>query len=50
VTGFGEYSLDAWLGIAGHLPAVDTWIALALGIVGGFANLALRRRPALVRT
>lgn len=52
VTGFGQYSLDALLGIAGHLPAVDTWIALSLGVVGGFANVALRRRPAaaVVRT
>jgi putative oxidoreductase len=52
VTGFGQYSLDALLGIAGHLPAVDTWIALALGVVGAFANVALRRRPAIavVRT
>jgi putative oxidoreductase len=52
VTGFGQYSLDALLGIAGHLPAVDTWVALALGVVGAFANVALRRRPvaAAVRT
>jgi len=46
VTGFGQYSLDTLLGIAAHLPAVDTWIALALGVVGGFVNVALRRRPA----
>lgn len=46
MTGFGQYSLDAWLGIAGRLTAVDTWIALSLGIVGGFANVALRRHPA----
>jgi putative oxidoreductase len=46
VTGFGQYSLDTLLGIAGHLPAVDTWIALTLGVVGGFANVALRRPPA----
>jgi putative oxidoreductase len=46
LTGFGQYSLDNWLGIAGHLPLTDTWIALAIGIVGGFGNLALRRRPA----
>jgi len=52
VTGFGQYSVDALLGIAGRLPAADTWIALALGIIGGFANVALRRRPApaVVRT
>jgi len=47
LTGYGQYSLDNALGIAGHLPASDTWIVLALGIVGGFANLALRRRPAV---
>jgi putative oxidoreductase len=46
LTGFGQYSLDNWLGIAGHLPLADTWIALAIGIIGGFANVALRRRPA----
>ena len=46
LTGFGQYSLDNWLGIAGHLSVIDTWIVLAIGIVGGFGNLALRRRPA----
>jgi putative oxidoreductase len=46
LTGFGQYSLDAWLGIAGRWPATVTWIALSAGIVGGFANVALRRRPA----
>ena len=45
MTGFGRYSLDGWLGIAGHWPLALTWIALALGIVGGIGNLALRRRP-----
>ena len=46
LTGFGQYSLDNWLGIAGHLPVIDTLIVLAIGIVGGFGNLALRRHPA----
>jgi putative oxidoreductase len=46
LTGFGQYSLDNWLGIAGHVPVIATWIVLAIGIVGGFGNLALRRRPA----
>jgi putative oxidoreductase len=46
LTGFGQYSLDAWLGIAGRWPALVTLIALGAGIVGGFANVALRRRPA----
>lgn len=50
LTGFGQYSLDNWLGIGGHLPLADTWIALAIGIVGGFANVALRRRPAAAQT
>jgi len=48
VTGFGQYSLDALVGMAGRWPAAVTWIALLAGIVGGFANLALRRRPAIV--
>ena len=47
LTGYGQYSLDNALDIAGHLPTSDTWIALALGVVGGFANLAIRRRPAV---
>jgi putative oxidoreductase len=47
LTGFGQYSLDAWLGIAGRLSAGGIWIVLALGIIGGFANLTLRRRPAI---
>jgi len=47
LTGFGQYSLDSLLGIAGHLPLTDTWIALTIGVIGGFANLALRRRPAV---
>jgi putative oxidoreductase len=48
-TGFGLYSLDNWLGIAGHLPVIDTWIALIVGVLGGFANVALRRPPAVVQ-
>jgi putative oxidoreductase len=47
LTGFGQYSLDGLLGIAGRLPLTDTWIALTIGVIGGFANLALRRRPAV---
>ena len=45
MAGFGPYSLDAWLGIASRWTATVTWIVLGVGIVGGFANLALRRRP-----
>lgn len=47
LTGFGQYSLDAWLGIAGSWSASVTWMVLAVGIVGGFINVGLRRRPAL---
>jgi putative oxidoreductase len=50
LTGYGEYSLDAWLGIASQWAAPVTWIVLTLGIAGAFANLALRRRPAAVST
>ena len=46
LTGFGEYSVDALLGVAGRWSAEFTWIVLVLGIVGAFLNLALRRRPA----
>ena len=47
LTGFGEYSLDALLGVAGRWSAPFTWIVLILGVAGGFVNLALRRRPAI---
>jgi putative oxidoreductase len=47
LTGPGLYALDVALGIAGLWTPAVTWIVLALGIVGGFANLALRR-PATV--
>jgi putative oxidoreductase len=48
-TGFGQYSLDNWLSIAGHLPVIDTWIALIVGILGAFANVALRRPPVVAQ-
>lgn len=46
MTGFGRYSLDALLGwgAAGSWPVTAIWITLAIGIVGGFGNLSLRRR------
>ena len=49
LTGFGQYSLDNVFGIAGHLPIADTWIALLVGVIGGFANVALRRPPAVAQ-
>jgi putative oxidoreductase len=49
LTGFGEYSVDALLGVAGRWSAGFTWIVLMLGVAGAFVNLAFRRRPATVR-
>ena len=39
--GNGAYSLDAVLGLTWSAQVV--WTALALGVVGGFANLAIRK-------
>jgi putative oxidoreductase len=47
LTGFGAYSLDAVLGLTWPAPAV--WATLALGVLGGFANLALRKADAAPR-
>jgi putative oxidoreductase len=44
LVGFGPYSLDAWLGIADRWTLTATMLVLGAGIVGGFANLSLRRR------
>jgi len=43
LAGPGLYSLDAALGIQGLWTPALVWGALAVGIVGGFANLLLRR-------
>ena len=43
LTGFGAYSLDAALQLT--WPLTVSWVALALGILGGVANLGLRRAP-----
>ena len=39
--GNGAYSLDAVLGLT--WPAEVVWTALGLGVIGGFANLAVRK-------
>jgi putative oxidoreductase len=44
--GFGRYSLDEWLGIADRWAPAVTWTALGVGVVGGLANAAIRRRSA----
>lgn len=46
LTGYGPYSLDAWLGIGGMWTMTTILIVLGLGIAGGLANLTLRIRPA----
>jgi len=43
LTGFGQFSLDAWLGLTSLWTPAVTWIALAVGIIGGIVNLLLRR-------
>jgi len=46
LTGPGAYSVDALLGLESLWTPAVVWGVLATGIVGGFANLLLRR-PAL---
>jgi putative oxidoreductase len=43
--GNGAYSLDAALGLTWSAQIV--WIVLGAGIIGGFANLAVRKAPAV---
>ena len=43
LTGPGRYSLDALLGLTSLWTPGLSWIALALGVVTAFANLAARR-------
>jgi len=45
LAGPGRYSLDALLGISSAWTPTLIWTALVVGVVGGLANLALRRRP-----
>jgi putative oxidoreductase len=45
VAGFGAYSLDAILGLASFWTPAMSWGVLAAGILGGLANLAVRRKP-----
>jgi putative oxidoreductase len=41
-TGYGDISLDTLFGIAGFWTPELLWAALALGVLGGVANLLLR--------
>ena len=45
LTGYGAYSVDAWMGTAGQWAASTVWGALGLGVLGALVNLAMRRRP-----
>lgn len=45
--GYGPYSLDALLGISSGWSPTITWVVLAIGVIGGIANLLLRRRTAV---
>ena len=46
--GYGQYSLDAWLGMADRWTPASTWTVVGAGALGGLANVAARRRPAPV--
>ena len=47
LSGFGAYSLDALLGLS--WPAAVSWTAIGLGVLGGFANLVIRKTEAAPR-
>ena len=47
LTGFGGYSLDGLLGLS--WPTAVSWTAIGLGVIGGFANLAIRKTEAAPR-
>jgi putative oxidoreductase len=44
--GFGAYSIDALGGLTPLFTPLVDGVAVALGIVAGLANIALRRKPA----
>ncbi len=41
LTGYGAVSLDAALGLTWSEPVI--WTVLAIGVIGGFGNLAIRK-------
>ena len=45
-TGFGAYSLDAAFGLSSIWTPTISWIVVGLGILGGLANVATRRKAA----
>jgi putative oxidoreductase len=44
LAGFGPYSLDALLGLTHVWTPKVVWVVLAIGVIGGVANLMIRRR------
>jgi putative oxidoreductase len=46
LTGPGAYSLDALAGLTPYWTPVVAWSAIAIGAIGGVANLAIRRPAA----
>ncbi len=46
LTGPGAYSIDALLGLDSLWTPALAWVAIAAGVVGGLANLLVRRAPA----
>jgi putative oxidoreductase len=44
LTGPGAYSLDSVFGLTALWTPVVTWAVLAIGAVGGLANVAIRRQ------
>jgi putative oxidoreductase len=46
LTGPGSYSLDALVGLTPYWTPVVAWSAIAIGAIGGVANLAIRRPAA----
>jgi putative oxidoreductase len=49
LAGPGPYSLDALLGLSSLWTPKVVWAVLAIGVVGGFGNLLMRRRPTQAR-
>jgi hypothetical protein len=43
LTGYGAYSLDGALGMGDRWTSALTWVVVAMGVLGGLVNAALRR-------
>jgi putative oxidoreductase len=50
LTGPGSYSVDALLGLTSLWTPAVTWSILAIGLLGGVGNLALKRTLPRVAT